>query len=223
MTCASRAECPVIGQKNALTHLPSSEASPSPEPRLLSHTPSSMPAAPGPSQRTNESYRTPRSADQRLISSTHSHLPAAPLAQHQDPAHHQDRSKSAGHSRVEDMFPDVLGVHCEFNSYHSSGLNSDTLDVQGRLRHNVQFWKYIGASNFILSIIANGYVIPFIQPLPAMFFRKNNSAMTEEVFVIDSILEVLRTKRIKEVTNPSYIVSPLSVVHQPSGKKAFNI
>ena len=117
------------------------------------------------------------------------------------------------------MFPDVLEAHREFNSYHSSGLNSDTyLDVKGRLRHNVQFWKYIGASDFILSIIANGYVIPFIQPPPAMFFRNNNSAMAQEVFVTDSILELLRTKRIKEVTNP-YIVSPLSVVHQPSGKK----
>ena len=116
------------------------------------------------------------------------------------------------------MFPDVLEAHREFNSYHSSGLNSDSLDVKGRLRHNVQFWKYIGASDFILSIIANGYVIPFIQPPPAMFFRNNNSAMAQEVFVTDSILELLRTKRIKEVTNPSYIVSPLSVVHQPSGK-----
>ena len=37
----------------------------------------------------------------------------------------------------------------------------DSVIVKGRLRVNVSFWEGIGASQFILSVIREGYKIPF--------------------------------------------------------------
>ena len=40
------------------------------------------------------------------------------------------------------------------------------VQVKGRLKQNIAFWKDIGASKWVLSVIKNGYYLPFIS-LPA--------------------------------------------------------
>ena len=37
---------------------------------------------------------------------------------------------------------------------------------KGRLKENIAFWRDIGASKWVLSVIENGYYLPFIS-LPA--------------------------------------------------------
>ena len=49
---------------------------------------------------------------------------------------------------------------------------SESVIVKGRLRVNVEFWESIGASQFILSIIKEGYKIPFYYtPTPVILGR----------------------------------------------------
>ena len=52
-----------------------------------------------------------------------------------------------------------------------------------------------------------------------MHHRNNNSAINDHLFVTQSILELLSSNRIIEMSCPSFVVSPLSVAYQDSGKK----
>ena len=70
----------------------------------------------------------------------------------------------------------------------------------------------------VLSIIENGYIIPFEEEPPQSFFRNNKSALHEVKFVADSVLELLASGRIQEKIRPSFIVSPLSVACSSSKK-----
>ena len=71
----------------------------------------------------------------------------------------------------------------------------------------------------VMSVINEGYKIPFTNEPPPMFLKNNKSALLEYVFVTESIIELLSSNRITEKHQPSYITSPLSVVYQASGKK----
>ena len=79
--------------------------------------------------------------------------------------------------------------------------------VKGRLKQNLQYWKDIGASNFIISAISEGYKIPFIDsPKPAEFIN-NKSAKHNSEFVTDSLRELIASKRVVKVA----LVNPLTV------------
>ena len=112
----------------------------------------------------------------------------------------------------------MLEVRCDYNS-HIDKLLSDQITIKGRLKQHVNFWSDIGASPMILSIINDGYRIPFTDEPPPMFCNNNRSARLEYSFVTKSILELLSSNRITEKSVPSYITSPLSVAQQASGKK----
>ena len=43
-------------------------------------------------------------------------------------------------------------------------------EAKGSLRRHVEFWHSIGAPNFILSVIYEGYRLPFEQVPPREFF-----------------------------------------------------
>ena len=54
--------------------------------------------------------------------------------------------------------------------------------VKGRLKRNVNFWKDIGANDFILDTIENGYKLPLIQtPEPAVFKTTNLLWLTQNL------------------------------------------
>ena len=95
-------------------------------------------------------------------------------------------------------------------------LCSDNIPVKGRLKQHAQFWYTISSSRMVISVITEGYKIPFTaQPHP-MFYRNNNSANKEYQFVTETVLDLLKSKRITEKHEPSYVVSPLSVAYQAS-------
>ena len=75
----------------------------------------------------------------------------------------------------------------------------------------MNFWKDIGANDFILDTIENGYKLPLIQtPEPAVF-KNNKSALANPEFVTEAIQELVSTNRVLEVPFRPKVENPLSV------------
>ena len=93
--------------------------------------------------------------------------------------------------------------------------------VKGRLKDHFNFWPHdLGASDFILQIISNGYAIPFVTIPPyKAFFRNNNSAVKEAGFVSEAHQELVHSGCVVEVSTSPHVVNPLSVSIQSTGKK----
>ena len=70
------------------------------------------------------------------------------------------------------------------------------LSVKGNLRHNIKFWKSIGAPYYILSIIENGYKLPFVSLPEPVKLRNNKSARLHAKFVDQAIHELVLSGRI---------------------------
>ena len=80
-------------------------------------------------------------------------------------------------------------------------------------------WVKLGASGFILSVVRDGYKIPFVALPPPKVSSNNTSALNETYFVSEAISDLLRTKCVEILDHQPDIVNPLSVSVQPSGKK----
>ena len=93
------------------------------------------------------------------------------------------------------------------------------LSVKGNLRHNIKFWKSIGAPYYTLSIIENGYKLPFACSPEPVKLRNNTSARLHAEFVDQAIHELVLSGRICVVAQNPLVVNPLSVSIQPCGKK----
>ena len=77
----------------------------------------------------------------------------------------------------------------------------------------------IGAPGFILSVIRDGYKIPFIVFPPPKVSPNNGSALKERNFVSEAIFNLNRNKCLEILNHPPAIVNPLSVSSQSSGTK----
>ena len=97
-----------------------------------------------------------------------------------------------------------------------SGLS---LSAKGNLRANIEFWKSIGAPYFILSLIENGYKLPFASSPEPVKLRNNKSARFHADFVDQAIHELVLSGRVCVVAKKPLVVNPLSVSVQPCGKK----
>ena len=73
-----------------------------------------------------------------------------------------------------------------------------SLHVKGNL-NNLVFWRSIGAPDFILSIIENGYGLPFISFPLAVKLRNNKSAQIHADFVDQAVLELINSDRVHMV------------------------
>ena len=96
---------------------------------------------------------------------------------------------------------------------------SKVCSVCGNLAKCYQEWEKIGASSFILSVIGNGYKIPFIDFPPPKVCRNNLSALKEKEFVSEAISDLLGNRCVEVLDYPPAIVNPFSVSIQSSGKK----
>ena len=90
------------------------------------------------------------------------------------------------------------------------------LSANGNLKHNIKFWKSIGAPYYILSIIENGYKLPSPEPVK---LRNNKSARLHAEFVDQAIHELSLSGCICAVAQKPLVVNPLSVSIQTSSKK----
>ena len=90
--------------------------------------------------------------------------------------------------------------------------------VRGRLKSSIKFWSAIGAESEILSIIHDGYKLPFVNTPPAATFKNNKSAINYSDFVSEAVSDLLKKNLIVECSDKPCIVNPLSVSVQSSGK-----
>ena len=84
--------------------------------------------------------------------------------------------------------------------------------MKGRLKEKLDFWKEIGAGNWVIKILNHGYALPFrSEPEPAIF-RNNRSALDTTDFVIKELLDLLDSGRVREVDfSEVHILNPLPV------------
>ena len=56
---------------------------------------------------------------------------------------------------------------------------TDHEEQKGRLKRHIEFWQNLGAPDFVLSVIQEGYnyKIPFIEEPPIAYLRNNQSAL----------------------------------------------
>ena len=99
----------------------------------------------------------------------------------------------------------------------TSPTDQDQISVKGRLFSCYNFWKNnLNASEFVLSVISRGYILP-LQTQPPPFFAKNNvSSLNNREFVETEILNYVKKGYIKEISEVSYCCNPLTVAE---GKK----
>ena len=90
--------------------------------------------------------------------------------------------------------------------------------MKGRLKERLDFWKEIGACNWVLKILSQGYALPFTsEPEPAIF-RNHLSALDNANFVTKGILDkrsldLLDSGRVREIDfSEVHTLHPLSVV-----------
>ena len=97
--------------------------------------------------------------------------------------------------------------------------SKDCKGVKGRLAKHIEFWMNIEASDLVLDTIRNGYVIPFVNPPVSMYFKNNKSALDNSEFVDQTVSELVDSGCVHKVPFIPYVVNPLSVATNKSGKK----
>ena len=127
----------------------------------------------------------------------------------------ENESSNTALHNLDERYDSVFYLENFFEYEHGS---AEPL-VRGRMKANLDFWRYIEAPNEIIKVIDNGYRIPFINtPAPAIF-KNNKSARDHSEFVAEAIQELLTKNLITELDHAPDYVNPLSVSVQNSGKK----
>ena len=90
--------------------------------------------------------------------------------------------------------------------------------MAGGLRVCASFWREMGASRFVMRVIEEGYLLPFVQlPVPKMI-KNHASAHEHAEFVSTSVEDLVRRRCVLPVNEADVVVcSPLGVVD--NGKK----
>ncbi|XP_021371383.1 uncharacterized protein LOC110461960 isoform X1 [Mizuhopecten yessoensis] len=111
-----------------------------------------------------------------------------------------------------------IGVFEE--NYEISEKHFNDTGVKGRLKRCVDFWRNtIEANDYILNVLSEGYLIPFISTPPNKFNFNNKSAFKHSEFVSKAILELLEVGSVVEMNTIPFVVNPLSVSVGSTGKK----
>ena len=74
-------------------------------------------------------------------------------------------------------------------------------------------------SELVLSTVEFGYVIPFFQDSPSICLKNNKSSIDNSEIVIKAITELKLNGCITEVSDKPYVVNPLTVSVNDSGKQ----
>ena len=64
--------------------------------------------------------------------------------------------------------------------------------VKGRLKENIDFWKQIKASSWVLRVIREGYALPFVEPPEKRMHENHRSAVKCGDFVKSEITKLLQ-------------------------------
>ena len=95
-----------------------------------------------------------------------------------------------------------------------------TFVVKGCLRENINaFWQNIGASNWLLRVIREGYCLPFVELPEVKFFQNHKSALCNAEFAYAEISTLLKSGALVEVSPTDlHVCSPLGIAKNNSGK-----
>ena len=130
-----------------------------------------------------------------------------------------DRARRERATGVQSKFFDILQVNASANcdsievdldSY------SDDINVNASLSSpsSVEFFRRIGASDFILDTLINGHKSTLSEIVHPYERRNNKSFFEHEEFAIKSILELVEKGKVELVSEKPHIVNPLSVAVQ---------
>ena len=87
-----------------------------------------------------------------------------------------------------------------------------------RLKGAAHEWRKVGTSSYILSVIEEGYKIPFKEMPPNQKCRNNRSARDNPEFVNKEIKILLAKGCISKVEYTPYVINPLTVAYNKKGK-----
>ena len=105
------------------------------------------------------------------------------------------------------------------NEPNTSSSTCNTVHVGNRLSCNLMFWRQIGASNFVLSVVEHGYSLPFVHLPDRLFFRNLPSALKHYPFVSSAIGQLVTSGVVEETTAEALLLcSSLGAVPKKSGK-----
>ena len=118
----------------------------------------------------------------------------------------------------EDVFLESYEEVCSVDDgYERENGGSSCLMMFGRLKKHAKFWEEMGASKFILSVIKDGYRLPFVRSPPAGRLRNQRSCDDHEAFVNQAVKDLLECGSAVEVKQEfTKCVSPLGVVQGAS-------
>ena len=92
--------------------------------------------------------------------------------------------------------------------------------VKGRLCSKSVYWEsVIQAPGPVLSIIKQGYILPFVSLPESKSFGNHSSTVLHSQFVTDSIRDLVSHGCVKELSSPPVVCSPLIVVTSRTGKR----
>ena len=84
--------------------------------------------------------------------------------------------------------------------------------AKGHLKSHYELWESVlGTSQFVTSMIREGYRLPFSEYPTPCFLKNNRSAFKHPEFVVTAIEELLCNNCIVEHEFPPYCVNPLTV------------
>lgn len=119
-------------------------------------------------------------------------------------------------------FVDLAATHSSYAPSCSSGDSprEGSVCVKGRLKDHLSFWHAIKANQWVISIIRDGYALPFVELPPRKQMENHKSAADEKEFVAEQVKELLLTGCVTEVDCADiHIVSPLGVVKNSVKKR----
>ena len=92
--------------------------------------------------------------------------------------------------------------------------------VKGRLSTDIDFWRDIRASNWLLKVIREGYCLSFVDLPSKRFFHNHDSTLCNMQFVSSEISKLLLSGALIEVSATDLLVcNPLGVATNSSGKR----
>ena len=126
-------------------------------------------------------------------------------------------ARDAAKEETKAKFQDIYEVHGNCEKFPVDLLSySDSENVKGRLNlpSSIQFFKEIGASEFILNTLRNGHFPKLKCPVPDYEIENHGSFRKHYSFAIDNLRTLLEKGRIEIVEKKPKLVNPLHVVEQ---------
>ena len=115
--------------------------------------------------------------------------------------------------KVDDLFQEKSSFHSDSESITQSMLNVSPVNS---LKNHIDYWRKINASDYILKIIAEGYMLPFKTTPDNILLDNNSSSKNNTNFVNDEIKKLIGKGCISEVFTQPKVVNPLTVAGNSS-------